>query len=49
VTPADPDLAAIVRAWPSLPTAVRTGIVATVRAVRGSGEGDDEPLLWERG
>jgi hypothetical protein len=30
--PADPDLAALVAAWPALPSAVRAGIVAMVRA-----------------
>lgn len=30
--PADPDLAAVVKAWSHLPTAVRSGIVAMVKA-----------------
>jgi hypothetical protein len=30
--PADPDLAALVAAWPALPSALRAGIVAMVRA-----------------
>jgi hypothetical protein len=38
--PDDPDLAAVVTAWPSLPEAVRAGIVAMVRA---SGRGGQEP------
>jgi hypothetical protein len=29
------DLAAVVRAWPSLPAAVKAGIVALVKAARG--------------
>jgi len=28
----DPDLAAVVEAWPELPEAIRTGIVAMVKA-----------------
>ena len=28
----DPDLAAVVAAWPELPEAIRTGIVAMVKA-----------------
>ena len=31
----DAELQAVVEAWPTLPTAVRAGIVATVRAVTG--------------
>ena len=31
----DPDLAAIVTAWPTLPEAIRAGIVAMVRATVG--------------
>jgi len=30
--PTDPDLVALVAAWPALPSAVRAGIVAMVRA-----------------
>jgi hypothetical protein len=30
----DPDLAAVVAAWPELPEAIRAGIVAMVRAAR---------------
>jgi hypothetical protein len=30
--PSDPDLDAVVEAWPSLPDAIRAGIVAMVRA-----------------
>ena len=33
--PFDPDLAAIVEAWPSLPEALRAGILAMVRAANG--------------
>jgi hypothetical protein len=33
----DPELADIVRAWSELPSAVRAGIVAMVRAARGDG------------
>ena len=36
-TPADPDLAAVVAAWPELPKAIRAGILAMVRAA-GAGE-----------
>jgi len=32
--PADPDLRAVVAAWPSLPTAIRHGIVAMIRTFR---------------
>jgi hypothetical protein len=32
----DPDLAAVVDAWPNLPDAVRVGIVAMVKASAGS-------------
>lgn len=32
VPPPDPDLAAVVAAWPGLPPAIRAGIVAMVRA-----------------
>ena len=31
-SPTDPDLAAVVAAWPTLPEALRAGIVAMVRA-----------------
>lgn len=34
-TPADPDLAAVIAAWPDLPPAVRAGVVAMVRAAGG--------------
>ena len=34
----DPDLAAVVDAWPGLPEAIRAGIMAMVRAASGSGE-----------
>lgn len=30
--PADPDLAAVVAAWPDLPPALRAGVLALVRA-----------------
>jgi hypothetical protein len=33
--PADPDLAAVVMAWPDLPAALRAGIVAMVKAAKG--------------
>jgi len=36
-TPADPDLAAVIAAWATLPAAVRAGIVATVRALADAG------------
>ena len=38
--PVDPDLAAVIEAWPKLPEAVRAGILAMVRAA-GSGAGDE--------
>jgi hypothetical protein len=38
--PADPDLAALVAAWPTLPSAVRVGIVAMVRAAAPPGASD---------
>ncbi len=31
-TPADPELAAVVRAWPDLPSAIRAGVLALVKA-----------------
>ena len=36
--PSDPELEAIIRAWPALPEAVRAGIVAMVRAATGKPE-----------
>jgi hypothetical protein len=33
----DPDLAAIIDAWPALPEAVQAGILAMVKAAAGSG------------
>ena len=33
----DPDLAALVAAWPGLPEAIRAGIVAMVKAASGKG------------
>ena len=33
----DPELARIVAAWPSLPTAIKAGIVAMVQAATGAG------------
>ena len=33
--PTDPDLAAVIEAWPRLPKAVRAGLVAMVRAATG--------------
>lgn len=35
-TPADPDLAEVVTAWPELPQALRAGIVAMVKAARAT-------------
>ena len=32
----DPDLAAVVKAWPELPESVRAGIAAMVKAVNGN-------------
>lgn len=37
--PTDPELAAVVRAWPTIPQAVRAGIVAMVRAAGGETRG----------
>jgi len=34
---ADPDLAAVVEAWPSLPEAIKAGILAMIRAAGGEG------------
>jgi hypothetical protein len=34
--PCDPDLAEVAQAWPTLPTALRTGILAMVRAASGA-------------
>jgi hypothetical protein len=34
----DPDLAAVVAAWPKLPEAIRAGILAMVKAASGSEE-----------
>ncbi len=36
----EPDLGAVIRAWPELPEAVKVGIVAMVRAAGGSPNGD---------
>ena len=33
--PSDPDLSAVIDAWPTLPKAIRAGIVAMVRASKG--------------
>jgi hypothetical protein len=35
-TPIDPDLAEVIRAWPTLPEATRAGILAAVRGVRST-------------
>ncbi len=35
----DPDLSAVVAAWPELPEAIRAGIVAMVKAASGKGGG----------
>jgi hypothetical protein len=35
-TPTDPELTAVVAAWPDLPRAIRAGIVAMVGAAGGS-------------
>jgi len=35
LTPSDPDLAAIVKAWPALPAALKAGILAMVKASGG--------------
>ncbi|MCC6427501.1 MAG: hypothetical protein IT435_11845 [Phycisphaerales bacterium] len=35
--PTDPDLAAVIAAWPSLPAAVRAGITAMVKAAGAGG------------
>lgn len=37
VIDAEPDLAAVVDAWPNLPEAIRAGILAMVQAASGSG------------
>ena len=33
--PLDPELAAVVDAWPALPAAIKAGILATIRAAQG--------------
>lgn len=40
-TPTDPELAAVVKAWPTLPPAIRAAVTALVNAGKGdpSGEG----------
>jgi hypothetical protein len=35
VTPTDPDLSAVVAAWPTLPPVLRAGIVAMVNGAKG--------------
>jgi hypothetical protein len=35
----DPDLAAVVAAWPELPAAIKAGIVAMVKAASSKGAG----------
>ena len=37
----DPTLAGIINAWPTLPEAVKAGIVATVQAVTKASQGDE--------
>jgi len=37
--PVDPDLAAVVDAWPTLPAAIKAGILAMVRAGGAGGSG----------
>lgn len=36
--PTDPELAAVVAAWPDLPPAIRAGVLALVRAAGGKPE-----------
>jgi acyl-CoA synthetase (NDP forming) len=40
--PEDPDLAAVVEVWPTLPELVRAGIVAVVKAAALAGKGIGE-------
>lgn len=40
-TPADPDLAAVVAAWPALPPAIRAGVMALVNAGKGTPAGGE--------
>ena len=40
----DPELAAVVSAWPSLPSVVKTGILAMVKATHGK----VAPVVGER-
>jgi hypothetical protein len=37
-TPSDPDLAAVIAAWPALPEPIKAGIVAMIKAALGSKE-----------
>jgi hypothetical protein len=34
-TPTDPDLAAVIAAWPNVPPAIRAGILAMVKSSNG--------------
>jgi hypothetical protein len=36
VLPDDPDLSALIDAWPNLPQPIKAGIMATIRAAAGS-------------
>jgi len=42
-TPADPDLSAVVAAWPDLPPAIRAGVVALVKAGTPAPAADPKP------
>jgi hypothetical protein len=38
--PEDPSLSLLITAWPKLPEAVKTGILAMVKATAGDGKGE---------
>ncbi|MFO0911276.1 MAG: hypothetical protein U0794_23545 [Isosphaeraceae bacterium] len=41
MTPTGPDVTALVPTWPTLPEAIRAGILAMVKAAWGTGVADD--------
>lgn len=48
-TPADPDLAALIAAWPTLPPTIRAGIAAMVKAAGTPDAAREAPLPGRAG